>query len=126
MISLKSFAVAVQEILPDEFVAQTFSAIINQNIEGTKDIDDDSLVFERSAAATASISLPGNIFMSLPPNVSARITNAVYLNDALFLRRKKNSREVGGIIISAGLVGNMIIEGLSPPIELTFVRNSVS
>ena len=124
MISLRSFAVAVQEFLPNEFVQQTFGAIIN--LEGEQDNADYSLIFVENAAATASISLPESVFMSLPPNTSARITNAVYLNDALFLRREKNSREVGGIIISAGLVGNMTIESLSPPIQLTFVRNPVS
>ena len=125
VISLKSFAVAVQEVLPDEFVEQTFSAIINHSVKGTQDITDDSLVFGKSTAATASISLPGNIFMRLPTSTFARITNTVYLNDALFLRREANFSKVGSLVISAGIVGNVTIEDLSPPIRLTFIRNPV-
>ena len=128
MISLRSFAVAVQEFLPDEFVEQTFSTIINQSSKVTQGIGDNSVLFEESAAATASISLPGNILMSVPPNISARITNAVYLNDDLFLRRESNVNftKVGSLVISAGVVGNVTVQGLFPPIEIMFVRSPVS
>ena len=130
---LESFSVAVMEVDPENFEGQEFS--FNE--------DKDDVSFEMSEDATASLSIPQNLLMSvmdLMPssedmNASAsipRITNAAYLNDALFVRREeRNDSVVGSIIIAAtlsltsttGAVQNVRVEGLAPPITLVFTRD---
>ena len=56
---------------------------------------------------------------------NTRITHAVFLSDSLFLRRENNDMEVGGIIISASLVGSRSVEGVDPPLNITFLKNPV-
>ena len=76
--------------------------------------------------ATASIRLPNNLFSAVP-NVTnnTRITHAVFLSDSLFLRRDSNDLEVGGIIISASVVGYNSIQSLDPPVSISFLKNPV-
>ena len=136
VIPLRSFAVSVQEVQPADFEGQTFSAILGSMFEFDEEeqINVDSLVLEEREEATASISIPPNIFMSLPismvQNMTTRITHSVFLTDLLFIRRERemDSREleVGSIIISATITGNISVSGLDPPIILVFVKSPVS
>ena len=136
VIPLRSFAVSVQEVQPADFEGQTFSAILGSMFEFDEEeqINVDSLVLEEHEEATASISIPPNIFMSLPismvQNMTTRITHSVFLTDLLFIRRERemDSREleVGSIIISATITGNISVSGLDPPIMLVFVKSPVS
>ena len=54
-----------------------------------------------------------------------RITREVFLSDSLFLRRENNDLEVGSIIISATLVGSNSVEGIDPPLNITFLKYPV-
>jgi len=135
VIPLRSFAVSVQEVQPADFEGQTFSAILGTTFEFDEEeqINVDSLVLEEREEATASISIPPGIFMSLPMsvvhNMTTRITHSVFLTDLLFIRRERemDSREleVGSIIISATITGNISVSGLDPPIMLVFVKSPV-
>ena len=73
---------------------------------------------------TASIQLPNNLFDSVENATNQRVTHSVFLNDALFLRRKSSLIQVGSIIISATVVGQ-IVQGLDPSIKISFARNPV-
>ena len=136
VIPLRSFAVSVQEVQPADFEGQTFSAILGSTFEFDEEeqINVDSLVLEKRDEATASISIPSGIFMSLPlsmvQNRTARITHSVFLTDLLFLRREREmgsqQLEVGSIIISAAITGNMTVSGLDPPIMMVFAKSPVS
>ena len=130
-----TFAVAVQEVNETAFMMEPPSFSVN--LEGftfgnisTSPINPNSLGFGGSnmtAPPIASVNLPSNLLSftndSLGP---VRITNALYLTDALFLRRNSNEsfQEVGSIIIAASVV-NQTIQGLDPPINLVFLINSV-
>ena len=75
---------------------------------------------------TASIRLPNNLFSAvLNVTNNTRITHSVFLSDNLFLRRENNNKEVGGIIISASVVGSDSINALNPPIAIRFLKNPV-
>ena len=136
VIPLRSFAVSVQEIQPADFEGQTFSAILGTTFEFDEEerINVDSLVLEKSEEATVSISIPSGIFMSLPlsmvQNRTTRITHSVFLTDLLFITREREldsqQLEVGSIIISAAITGNMTVSGLDPPIMMVFVKSPVS
>ena len=136
VIPLRSFAVSVQEVQPADFEGQTFSAILGTTFEFDEEeqINVDSLVLEEREEATASISIPPNIFMSLPismvQNMTTRITHSVFLTDLLFIRREREmdsqELEVGSIIISATITGNISVSGLDPPIMMVFVKSPVS
>ena len=121
---LESFSVAVMEVEPDTFQGQEFS--YNNDVS-----------FEMSEDATASMSIPQNLLdrvsTSEDREASARIIYAVYLNDALFVRREeRNDSVVGSIVVAATLsltsttgdVQTMRVEGLDPPITLVFTRDS--
>ena len=133
----ESFAVAVMDLNPDPnaFEGQDFS--INIGDSGT--IGEDAISLEGSQQATASLSIPNNTLLRtimIPSggvNMSARIpriTNAAYLNDALFVRREeRNDSEVGSIIVAASLslfseegVEDVRVTDLDPPIRLVFVK----
>ena len=136
VIPLRSFAVSVQEIQPADFEGQTFSAILGTTFkfEDDEQINVGSLVFEKRDEATASISIPSGIFMSLPlsmvQNRTTRITHSVFLTDLLFITREREldsqQLEVGSIIISAAITGSMTVSGLDPPIMMVFVKSPVS
>ncbi len=134
VIPLKSFAVSVQEVQPDDFAGQTFSALFGSNFDFEDDetINASGLVFTDNANATASLTLPSNLFSYLGNNMNLtnmsthpRITQSVFLTDSLFLRRENNNLEVGSIIIAAAISGSTV-SGLDPPIALTFVKRQVS
>ena len=127
---------SVQEVQPADFEGQTFSAILGTTFEFDEEeqINVDSLVLEEREEATASISIPPGIFMSLPmstvQNMTTRITHSVFLTDLLFIRREREmdsqELEVGSIIISATITGNISVSGLDPPIMMVFVKSPVS
>ena len=135
VIPLRSFAVSVQEVQPADFEGQTFSAILGTTFEFDEErINVDSLVLEKREEATVSISIPSGIFMiqplSMVQNRTTRITHTVFLTDLLFITREREmdsqQLEVGSIIISATITGNMTVSGLDPPIMMVFVKSPVS
>ena len=111
-------------------LGQNFSANLGDfsNLSMNESIDSSDLSFElrTTTQATASVRLPSNLFSALP-NVTSntRITHAVFLSDSLFLRRNSNDLEVGGIIISARVVGYNSIQSLDPPVSISFLKNQV-
>ena len=127
VLTRNSFAVAVQEVEPDEFPGLTFSADITNGFDdANSQLDMDSLSFSETDEATASLSLPSSLFDNLPSSKnSTRITQSVFLTDSLFLRRSSNFSEVGSIILAASVVGTRLT-GLDPPIQLSFLKNPVS
>ena len=130
IISLTSFAIAVQEFNPQTFTGQVFSAGLGADFIFDKDkpIDLNALMIGKSTSGatmeTASLSIPQTIFNSLGKNTTnTRITNSVFLNDALFLGRNNTSvLEVGGIIIAAALSNGRTVENLKPPVMITFLK----
>ena len=121
------FAVSVQEVNPQNFESQVLSVSLGDSpFSKTQDVlREDNLNFFKVNNSTASITLPKNLFDSFPASNFSRITQLVFLNDALYLRRNETSLEVGSIIIAAS-VAEGIIEHLEPPISLTFLKNPVS
>ena len=145
VIPLSSFAVSVQEIEEESFEGVSFSALLGDTFEfNNKEnqvFNEESLVFEEIPQATASITIPNDLFSgntltipSLSLNESSvtltaprrRIIHSVYLNDALFVRRNENGLKVGSIVISASVSGGIIIENLSTPIVMQFLKSPVS
>ena len=132
VITRRTFAVSAQQVDLNQFmeIGQNFSANLGNfsNLNTDETIDSSDLSFEKrmTTQATASIRLPNNLFSAVP-NVTnnTRITHAVFLSDSLFLRRDSNDLEVGGIIISASVVGYNSIEGLDPPVSISFLKNPV-
>ena len=130
VITRRTFALSVQKVDLDQFmdIGQKFSANLGDfsNININESIDSSDLQFGTTTQATASIKLPSNLFSAIP-NVTSntRITHAVFLSDSLFLRRNSNDLEVGGIIISARVVGYNSIQSLDPPVSISFLKNPV-
>ena len=110
-------------------IGQTFSANLGtfSDLNMSENINSSELSFSgKTGQPTASISLPNNLFNAiLNVTNNTRITHAVFLSDSLFLRRENNDMEVGGIIISASLVGSNSVEGIDPPLNITFLKNPV-
>ena len=127
MLLQRSFAVSVQEVNPEEFNAQFFSVSLGGNpfSEENLELNENSLDFSSVTSSTASLTLPQNLFDSLRDSNSSRITQSVFLTEALYLRRNTSVLEVGSVIIAANVV-NSAIKGLEPPISLTFLKNPVS
>ena len=121
------FAISVQEVNPQEFESQILSVSLGNSpfSDIQTGLSEESLNFSAAMSSTASITLPQNLFNSLPASNSSHITHLVFLNNALFLRRNDSSLKVGSIIISASIV-NRTVEGLEPPVSITFLKNSVS
>lgn len=123
-ITLKSFAVSIRQVDIKQYnqIGQLFSATVT---------NDSILNFssEPTEVSTASIYLPSSLFNRVS-NVSdtANITHSVFLTDSLFLSRSSNmnSFKVSSPIISASVLGEDMLRGLDPPINLTFIINSVS
>ena len=128
VITQTTFAVSVQEVEPEFFAGFTFSASIDSGSDRV--LSSDSLSFGEGSdnvmGTVTSMSLPANLFQSIPVTNTTRITQSVFVNDALFLRRNVTvgQREVGAIILAAEVVGSRV-SGLDPPITLTFVKNQV-
>ena len=132
VITRRTFALSVQQVDLDQFMelGQNFSANLGDfsNLNMNESIDSSDLSFElrTTTQATASVRLPSNLFSAVP-NVTSntRITHTVFLSDSLFLRRNSNDLEVGGIIISARVVGYNSIQSLDPPVSISFLKNPV-
>ena len=122
-----SFAVSVQEVGPEEFDMQSFSASLGSNPFSNHklELNEDSLVFSPVTSSTASLTLPQNLFDSSSVSNSAHIALSVFLTDALYLRRNKSLLEVGSVVLSASVI-NQTINQLDPPISLRFLKNPVS
>ena len=122
---------SVQQVDLDQFteIGQTFSANLGtfSDLNMSENINSNDLSFsERTGQPTASISLPNNLFNAiLNVTNNTRITHAVFLSDSLFLRRVNNDLEVGGIIISASVVGSDSVEDIDPHLNITFLKNPV-
>ena len=122
---------SVQQVDLDLFmeIGQTFSANLGtfSDLNISENINSSELSFSGiTGQPTASISLPNNLFDAiLNVTNNTRITHAVFLTDSLFLRRENNEMEVGGIIISASLVGSDSVEGINPPLNITFLKDPV-
>ena len=122
---------SVQQVDLDQFmeIGQTFSANLGtfSDLNMSENINSSELSFSgRTGQPTASISLPNNLFDAiLNVTNNTRITHAVFLTDSLFLRRENNEMEVGGIIISASVVGSNSVEAIEPPLNITFLKNPV-
>ena len=131
MITRSAFAVSVQQVDLKKFmeIGQIFSANLGtfSDLNVTENIDSNDLLFHMGPnQSTASISLPNNLFSAiLNVTNNTRITHAVFLSDSLFLRRVNNDLEVGGIIISASVVGSNSVEGIDPLLNITFLKNPV-
>ena len=127
ILPLDSFAVSVQDVDPEEFGTQTFSVSLGDNPFSEFDmrLNENSLDFSSVTSSTASLTLPQNLFDSLQFSNSSRITHSVFLTDALYLRRNDSVLEVGSVVIAASVV-NSTIEGLEPPVSLTFQKKPVS
>ena len=122
---------SVQQVDLEKFmeIGQIFSANLGtfSDLNVTENIDSNDLLFHMGPnQSTASISLPNNLFSAiLNVTNNTRITHAVFLSDSLFLRRVNNDLEVGGIIISASVVGSNSVEGIDPRLNITFLKNPV-
>lgn len=127
-----SFAVAVQQINRETFetTGQTLAATFGDDSRVQRDLAIDAINLEFSNSSmtiinsTASITLPGILFNNIS-NTSGLI-HFVFLTDTLFLRRNKNYREVGSIIVAASITGTTISGLNDQPIILHFLRNPVS
>ena len=110
-------------------IDQTFSANLGEfsDLNTSENINSSDLSFSgRTGQPTASISLPNSLFNAiLNVTNNTRITHAVFLSESLFLRRENNDLEVGGIIVSASLVGSNSVEDIDPPLNITFLKNPV-
>ena len=136
VITQESFAVAVQEVKPDEFAitGQIISINLGNNTFGSQGLGNNTLDFSGNGSTsppTASLALPNNLFSLLANKNyslnSTRLINSVFLSDSLFQRRNKRYKEVGSIIISARILDVDRVSGLTnPPITLVFQKNPVS
>ena len=136
VITQESFAVAVQEIKPDEFAikGQINSLNLGNNSFGSQGLGNSTLDFSGNSSTsppTVSLALPNNLFSAIAnENYSqnaTRLINSVFLSDSLFQRRNKRYKEVGSIIISARVLDVDRVTGLTnPPITLVFQKNPVS
>ena len=120
---------SVQQVDQLMETGQIFSANLGtfSDLNMSENINSSDLSFSgRTGQPTASISLPNNLFEAiLNVTNNTRITHAVFLTDSLFLRRENNDMEVGGIIISASVVGSNSVEAIEPPLNITFLKNPV-
>ena len=122
VVAQQSFAVSVQEVEADSFEGQTISA--NVMAGGINLGFNNSEIVETKPAA--SVQLPSNLFRASKGN-SSRITNSIFLTDALFLRRNPGFDSVGSIIMSAGIAGVKRVYNLTNPrVRMEFQKNKVS
>ena len=109
------------------FLCTPLSALSEMTSDGV--INRKELLFVEHQNSTASITLPTSALRPLSANMttntSVRITNFVYINNLLFLRREEESQKVGSIIISTSVSSYNRSEILDPPVHLTFIKNPV-
>ena len=129
LIPQRSFAVAVQRVNMSKTMGLSFSASFGEDFGFTSNetYNSSDLAFNMiQQQSTGSISLPENLLSNLNETRNdTRVSFQLFLTDSLFLRRDNNFTEVGSIILAASVVGERL-EGLAPPVVLTFQRNLVS
>lgn len=126
--ALRSFAVSVKQVVPEEFSRSGHNFSVNLSSFSKQNISSDELSFGENFEShpTGSIQLPNNLLSELPENISdPRITHTVFMTDSIFLRRNFNFRNVSSIVMSANVAGMTTIQGLSSPVNLGFQRNPV-
>ena len=74
---------------------------------------------------TAAVYLPAELFNKPSVVNSTSLTHAAFLGDSLFIRRRESYLSVASVVLSSSIVGGTV-EGLDPPISLTFAVNQVS
>ena len=136
VIARNNFAVAVEEVKSDMFAlkGQVISLDLGENAFDAQGFGNSTFEFNNNLKIippTASLALPHNLFKALAnqnfSQNSTKLTSSVFLSDSLFQRREKRHREVGSIIMSAGVVGINNVTGLTnPPVILVFQINPVS
>ena len=121
-----SFAVSAQEVDPEKFDTEVFSVNLGRNpfLDDDLALNEDSLDFSAVTSPTASLTLPQTLFDSLTVRNSSRITQSVFLTDALYLRRNKSSLKVGSVVMAASII-NSTADELNPPISIKFLKNPV-
>lgn len=125
----QSFAVLVQEI--DENILNKSGNMLAAHFENDFPTTRDPITTQfrtETTNSTAYVILPENLFLNLTDSNTSRLAYFVFLTDSLFLRRNKNEKEVGSVILSINVAGlTSQINGLNdPPVVLNFVRNPVS
>ena len=126
--ALRSFAVSVKQVVPEEFSKSGHNFSVNLSSFSKQNISSDELSFGENFEShpTGSIQLPNNLLSELPENISdPRITHTVFMTDSIFLRRNFNFRNVSSIVMSANVAGMTTIQNLSSPVNLGFQRNPV-
>lgn len=127
VISRELFAVSVEQVDPMEFTGNMLLVSLSGELflEDNGNTSWNELLLMRDNTHSASVSLPIGLFNTLDVYNVTRVTHSVFLTDSLFAMRKESYQEVGSVIVSATVV-NRSVEGLDPPITLTFLRNLVS
>lgn len=120
---------SVQEINLEDFYQNggQFFSINVPFMSNQTTLTADSLSFKNNYnSSTGSISLPSNLFNTLPSySNTTRVYQAVFVTESLFLRRNFNFLQLSSVVLSATVVGTNL-RGIKPPINLTFQINPVS
>ena len=118
------FAVSIRENNFEGFGNQTLSINLTDFSESNVNSYNITLETERNiVSSTGSVTLPSNIFNSSNIN---RITNAVFLTDSLFLRRRLDYFNVSSVVISTSILRELdAIKELESPVNLSFQLNPV-
>ncbi len=115
-----TFAVSVQRVDFSSFNG------INYSVNATENLSDYGVQYENVADSTSSITLPSNLFGNLTSTNRSRISNSVFLNKNAFLVEDMGSFDVGGLIMSARVVGidHDYFKNLTPPVSMRFEVNN--
>ena len=119
------FAVSIRENNFEGFGNQTLSINLTDFSESNVNSYNITLLTKGNIDySTGSVTLPGNIFNSSNIN---RITNAVFLTDSLFLRRRFDYFNVSSVVISTSILREFesAIKELESPVNLSFQLNPV-
>lgn len=124
VIAQDNFAVQVQAVDAMTFIGKNFS--FNLGDADNSRINESDIFNENDDGGrppTASLTLPPNLFSSVNATNNTRITNTVYTNDVLFIRRNPQ-KVVGSIIVSASIPGVQVVD-LDPALSLLFSLRAV-
>jgi len=126
LVTQSTFAVSVRKIQPSTFMGLNFSAVLG-DFTSDQRIDESGLFFNSppKQRPTGSLTLPTNFPLFSKTN-DARVTLSLFVRNSLFQRRDKRFREVGSVIIAAGVVGTDKVANLDPPMFAVFKTNPVS
>lgn len=119
-IAFNMFVVSIISVQRDEFNGLIFSA----NVNVTNATIGEEFGYGSTNQSTVAISLPHNLLNSYDNSNRTRITNIIFLDDKLFLRRSSDSLEVNSVVISATVV-NETFEDLLDPVNISFVQEQV-